>query len=84
MANSYSKPNALLQLTTLSNKLLDSQHLKLIKNIVFLLVLYNYWKRFYLSVAIGGPVRAFNDFKAFIKKVTFIFFFALYLFIYIV
>ncbi|CAO3611851.1 unnamed protein product [Cunninghamella blakesleeana] len=71
MANSYSKPNTLLQLTTLSNKVLDSQHLKLIKNIVFLLVLYNYWKQFYLSVAVGGPVRAFNDFKAYIKKFIF-------------
>lgn len=70
MANSYSKPNTLLQLTTLSNKVLDNQHLKLIKNVIFILVLYNYWKRFYLSVAVGGPVRAFNDFQAYLKKVT--------------
>jgi sphinganine-1-phosphate aldolase len=59
-----------MQLTTLSNKVLESRHLAIAKNIVFLLVLYHYWGRLYAKVFVGGPVRALYDFKDYLKKVT--------------
>lgn len=70
MANSHSRPQALMQLTTLSNKVLESRRLAILKNIVFLLVLYHYWGRFYAKVFVGGPARALYDLKDYMKKVT--------------
>ncbi|KAI8344493.1 sphingosine-1-phosphate lyase [Chlamydoabsidia padenii] len=61
----------LLQLTILSNKVLESRQLSLLKNVVFLLVLYHYWGRLYAKVFVGGPVRALYDFKDHLKKVVF-------------
>jgi sphinganine-1-phosphate aldolase len=70
MTNSVSKPSALIRLAQVSNNVLDSPHLTSLKNIVFVLVLLNYWSKAYNKVLVGGPVRAFNDLKAYIIKVS--------------
>ena len=69
MANIASKPSALIRFTRLSNDVLDSRYLQHLKNIVFVFVLLNYWSKAYNKVLVGGPARAFNDFKTYIFKV---------------
>lgn len=67
--SSVSKPSPLIRLAQASNSLLDSPHLASLKNIIFVLVLINYWSKAYNKVLVGGPVRAFNDLKAYLFKV---------------
>ncbi|KAI8638484.1 sphingosine-1-phosphate lyase [Parasitella parasitica] len=71
MTNAASRPTSLVRLNQLSSKLLDNRYLGHIKNIVFVLVLLNYWSKLYNTVLIGGPVRAYHDFKAYLLKVAF-------------
>jgi sphinganine-1-phosphate aldolase len=70
MANAASKPSALIRFTQISSDVLDSRYLQHLKNIVFVIVLLNTWSKVYNKVLVGGPVRAFNDFKAYIIKVS--------------
>lgn len=69
MTNSVSKPSALIRFTQLSTDVLDSRYLQQLKNIVFIYVLLSLWSKTYNKVIVGGPTRAFNDFKAYIIKV---------------
>ncbi|KAL0141067.1 pyridoxal phosphate-dependent transferase [Mucor lusitanicus] len=71
MANAASRPSALIRFTQLSNEVLDSRYLRHIKNIVFVLVLLNYWSKLYNTVLIGGPVRAVHDFKTYLMRIVF-------------
>ncbi|GAA5814070.1 hypothetical protein MFLAVUS_007560 [Mucor flavus] len=71
MANSASKPSALIRFTQLSSDVLDSRYLQQLKNIVFVYVLLSLWSKTYNKVLVGGPVRAFNDLKTYIIKVVF-------------
>ncbi|ORZ13636.1 sphingosine-1-phosphate lyase [Absidia repens] len=50
---------------------MNSPRLTVFKNVVFLLVLYHYWSRFYGKVLVGGPVRALQDMKSYIKWIVF-------------
>jgi sphinganine-1-phosphate aldolase len=61
--------NALVRFAQMSNDFLDNRYLRHIKNIIFVLVLINYWSKLYNQVLIGGPLRAFQDLKAYIIKV---------------
>lgn len=70
MANAASRPSALIRFTQLSNDVLDSRYVRHIKNIVFVLVLLNYWSKLYNTVLIGGPVRAVHDFKTYLMRVS--------------
>ncbi|KAI9250288.1 sphingosine-1-phosphate lyase [Sporodiniella umbellata] len=54
-----------------SSAVLDSPALKRFKNIVFVLVLINYWGKLYNKVLVGGPIRAYQDAKAHMLKVFF-------------
>jgi sphinganine-1-phosphate aldolase len=65
-----SRGDTLIRFTQLTNDVLDSRHLQHLKNIVFILVLLNYWSKLYNKVIVGGPVRAAKDFKAYILKVS--------------
>lgn len=69
MTNTVSTTNPLLRLIQLTNNALNGHHLKNIQKIVFILVLFNYWSKLYNKVLIGGPVRAIQDFKAYLLKV---------------
>lgn len=69
--------SALIRLSQISNEVLESRTLSQLKNIVFVLVLINYWSKAYNKVMVGGPVRAFNDLKAYIIKVSSSFFLSL-------
>jgi hypothetical protein len=69
MTNTVSTTNPLFRLIELTNKALDGQRLQHIQKIVFILVLFNYWSKLYRKVLIGGPVRAAQDFKAYLLKV---------------
>lgn len=69
MANSVSKPSALIRFTQLSSDVLDSRYLQQLKNIVFVYVLLSLWSKTYNKVLVGGPVRACNDLKTYIVKV---------------
>ncbi|KAG2214042.1 hypothetical protein INT46_004957 [Mucor plumbeus] len=71
MTNAASRPSALIRFTQVSNDLLDSRYLRHIKNIVFVLVLLNYWSKLYNTVLIGGPVRAIHDFKTYLMRIAF-------------
>ncbi|CAO3614694.1 unnamed protein product [Mucor fragilis] len=71
MANAASRPSALIRFSQLSNDVLDSRYLRHIKNIVFVLVLLNYWSKLYNTVLIGGPVRAVHDFKTYLMRIAF-------------
>jgi sphinganine-1-phosphate aldolase len=73
MTNAASRPSALIRFTQVSNDLLDSRYLRHIKNIVFVLVLLNYWSKLYNTVLIGGPVRAIHDFKTYLMRVNIVF-----------
>ena len=70
MTNAASKPYALMQFTQLSNDVLDNPRLAQLKNIIFVLVLLNYGSKAYNKVMVGGPIRAFKDFKAHVIKVS--------------
>lgn len=69
MDNTASKPSTLIHFRRLSSGILDSRYLQHLKNIVFVFVLLNYWSKAYNKVMVGGPTRAFNDFKTYIFKV---------------
>jgi sphinganine-1-phosphate aldolase len=62
--------NALLRFAQMSNDFLDNRYLRHIKNIIFILVLLNYWSKLYNQVLIGGPLRAIQDLKAYVIKVN--------------
>lgn len=63
--------SALIRLSQISNDVLESRSLSQLKNVVFVLVLINYWSKAYNKVMVGGPVRALTDLKAYIIKVIF-------------
>lgn len=69
MTNAASKPSTLVRLTQISNDVLDNRYLQHLKNIIFVIVLLNTWSKVYNKVLVGGPVRAFNDFKAYVIRV---------------
>lgn len=69
MANAASKQTALLQFTQISSDILDNRYIQHLKNIVFILVLLNYWGKLYNKVLVAGPVRAYQDLKSYILKV---------------
>lgn len=69
MANAASKQTALLQFTQISSDILDNRYIQHLKNIVFILVLLNYWGKLYNKVLVAGPVRAYQDLKSCIFKV---------------
>lgn len=70
MANELSKPMATLDhVYRIIEGLLDGRRLNIVKNIVFILVLLNYWSFLYRKVLVGGPVRAILDLQAFVKRV---------------
>ncbi|KAI7861146.1 sphingosine-1-phosphate lyase [Circinella umbellata] len=72
MANELSKPVAKLgHIYRVIEGLLDGKRLSIVKNIVFILVLLNYWSFLYRKVLVGGPVRAIMDVQAFVKRVFF-------------
>ncbi|KAI8060206.1 sphingosine-1-phosphate lyase [Gongronella butleri] len=50
---------------------LNHPRLALIKNIIFLVVLYHYGSSLYRKVLIGGPLRAFDDLQVVIKRFLF-------------
>ncbi|SAM03489.1 hypothetical protein [Absidia glauca] len=68
MAQSLTRSEPLQHWITVGNHLLNHPRLVLLKNVVFLLVLYHYWGRFYAKVLVGGPVRALYDLRDTIKK----------------
>lgn len=70
MAQTLARSEALQHWITVANHLLNHPRLILVKNVVFFLVLYHYWGRFYAKVLVGGPVRALYDLKDAMKKVT--------------
>lgn len=71
MANQVSRPSGTIQQLLWSfEAALDGLRLNLLKNIIFVLVLLNYWSKFYSKVAVGGPVRAAKDFQAYFKRVS--------------
>lgn len=61
--------SGLLRFVQLFNDLLDNRYLRHVKNIIFVLVVLNYWSKLYNQVLIGGPRRAFQDLKTYIIKV---------------
>ncbi|KAI8973410.1 sphingosine-1-phosphate lyase [Mycotypha africana] len=65
------KPQALVRFAHITNDVLDHRYVKYLKNIVFILVLLNYWSKVYNKVLVGGPVRAYHDLKAHIFKLVF-------------
>ncbi|KAF7721521.1 hypothetical protein EC973_004519 [Apophysomyces ossiformis] len=71
MTNVVSRPAFYFQLTQLVKAALDSPMLTRVKNIVFILVLYHYWCKFYSRIVVAGPARTAKDFKAYIKKIFF-------------
>ncbi|CEG67498.1 Putative Sphingosine-1-phosphate lyase [Rhizopus microsporus] len=71
MANAVSKQTALLQFTQISSDILDNRYIQHLKNIVFILVLLNYWGKLYNKVLVAGPVRAYQDLKSCIFKIIF-------------
>ncbi|CAO3692989.1 unnamed protein product [Rhizopus stolonifer] len=71
MSISLSQSSAFIRFSKLSNEVLDSRSLQQLKNIVFLLVLLNYWGKFYNMVLVGGPIRAYHDLKTYVMKVLF-------------
>ncbi|KAI8365363.1 sphingosine-1-phosphate lyase [Radiomyces spectabilis] len=70
MAKSGLSSSALTRLAQTS-RILDNPKWNHLKNIVFFLVVINYWCKFYSKVVVGGPVRAVKDFKAHIMSVFF-------------
>ncbi|KAI7878282.1 sphingosine-1-phosphate lyase [Lichtheimia hyalospora FSU 10163] len=54
-----------------AERVLTDRRLIVLKNIVFILVLLNYWSYFYAKFAVGGPVRAFKDLQLYVKRAVF-------------
>lgn len=70
MANQISKPTSpWSQVMHIAERVLTDRRLIVLKNIVFILVLLNYWSYFYSKFAVGGPVRAFKDLQLYVKRV---------------
>lgn len=70
MANEISKPTSpWSQVMHIAERVLTDRRLIVLKNIVFILVLLNYWSYFYAKFAVGGPVRAFKDLHLYVKRV---------------
>ncbi|ORX49165.1 sphingosine-1-phosphate lyase [Hesseltinella vesiculosa] len=58
-------------LATTSQQWLNHPRLALIKNIIFLLVIYHYGSHVYAKVLVGGPVRALADLNVWVKRFIF-------------
>ncbi|KAI9015877.1 sphingosine-1-phosphate lyase [Phycomyces nitens] len=54
-----------------TTNMLETPRLKTLKNVIFILVLFHYWSKFYTKVLVLGPVRAAKDFKAYFIKLVF-------------
>ncbi|KAI9255153.1 pyridoxal phosphate-dependent transferase [Phascolomyces articulosus] len=72
MANELSKPMATVsQVYRTLETLLDGKRLNIVKNVIFILVLLNYWSFLYRKVLVGGPIRAIQDLQTYVKRVFF-------------
>ncbi|KAI8144329.1 sphingosine-1-phosphate lyase [Fennellomyces sp. T-0311] len=72
MAHQLSKPAATLgQVLQFVNTALDGKRITIVKNIVFILVLLNYWSFLYRKFLVGGPLRAIQDLQLYVKRVVF-------------
>ncbi|KAI9499013.1 pyridoxal phosphate-dependent transferase [Zychaea mexicana] len=72
MANELSKPMATVsQVYRAVEAALDGRRLTIVKNIVFILVLLNYWSFLYRKFLVGGPIRAIQDLQAYVKRAFF-------------
>ncbi|KAI9310798.1 sphingosine-1-phosphate lyase [Dichotomocladium elegans] len=73
MANEISRPAAgpLERVIQGLESVLNNRQLTVLKNVVFILVLLNYWSYFYAKIAVCGPLRVAKDFQAFVKRIIF-------------